>query len=137
MLPPFSEPISLINLLVLLIFHFLFNKLFFANSTVLEFFIIFITASIFSIDTEIPNKMCALSEAFLRSNLILFVKVFSLKSTNSDINSYKLRIFGFPSTIANVLKPKEDSIDVNLYNCLFTVSGSTFLLRSKTTRIPL
>ena len=81
--------------------------------------------------------MCALSEAFLRSNLILFVKVFSLKSTNSDINSFKLRIFGFPSTIANVLKPKEDSIDVNLYNCLFTVSGSTFLLRSKTTRIPL
>ena len=40
------------------------------------------------------------------------------------------------STIAKVLKPKELSIDVYLNNCLFTVSGSTFDLKSIATLIP-
>ena len=31
---------------------------------------------------------------------------------------------------------EDDSIDVNLYNCLLTVSGSTFLLKSIETLIP-
>ena len=124
-------------MLVLLIFHFLANKEIFAVSTVSDFFIIFIIESIFSTDTEIPNRICALSRAFAKSNLIFFVNVISLKFTNSDINSFKFNIFGFPSTIANVLKPNELSIEVNLYNCLLTVSGSTFLLKSKTTLTPL
>ena len=93
-------------------------------------------ASIFSTETEIPINIWALSKAFFKSNLILLVKVISRKFTNSDINSFKFNIFGFPFTIAKVLKPKEDSIDVNLYNCLLTVSGSTFLLRSITTLTP-
>jgi len=91
----------------------------------------------FSTDTEIPNKICAFSRALFKSNFIFLVKVFSLKFTNSDINSFKFSIFGFPSTIANVLKPNEDSIDVNLYNCLLIVSGSTFLLKSTATLTPL
>ena len=49
--------------------------------------------------------MWAFSWAFLKSNFILFVKVFSLKFTNSDINSFKFNIFGFPSTIANLQDP--------------------------------
>ena len=98
---------------------------------------ILIIESIFSTDTEIPNKICALSRAFAKSYLIFFVKVASLKFTNSDINSFKFNVFGFPLTIANVLKPNELSMEVNLYNCLLTVSGSTFLLKSKTTLIPL
>ena len=113
------------------------SKVFFAVSTFSEFFIIFITWSMFSTATEIPTKIWAFSWAFFKSNLILFVKVFSLKLTNSDINSFKFNIFGFLSTIARVLKPNELSIEVNLYNCLLTVSGSTFLLRSRTTLIPL
>ena len=95
------------------------------------------TESIFSTDTEIPNKICAFSRALLKSNFILFVNVFSLKFTNSDINSFKFNIFGFPLTMANVLKPNEDSMEVNLYNCLLTVSVSTFLLKSITTLTPL
>ena len=87
----------------------------------------------FSTDTEIPKKICTFSRAFFRSNLIFLVNVISLKFTNSDINSFKFNIFGFPSTIANVLNPNEDSTDVNLYNCLLTVSASTFLLKSITT----
>ena len=39
------------------IFHFLFNKDFFAESVFSEFFITFIIASIFSTATEIPIKM--------------------------------------------------------------------------------
>ena len=119
---------SFISFLVLLIFHFFANRDFFATSTVPELLIILITESIFSTDMEIPNKICALSWALFKSNLIFFVKVFSLKSTNSDINSFKFSIFGFPSTMANVLKPNELSIEVNLYNCLLIVSGSTFFL---------
>ena len=86
------------------------------------------TTSIFSTETDIPSNICALSKAFFKSNLIFFVKVISLKSTNSDMNSFKFNIFGFPLTIARVLKPNEDSIDVSLYNCLLIVSASTFFL---------
>ena len=43
---------------------------------------------------------------------------------------------GFWSTIARVLNPNELSIEVYLYNCLLTVSGSTFLLKSIETLIP-
>ena len=53
------------------------------------------------------------------------------------MNSFKFNIFGFPLTIARVLKPNDDSIEVSLYNCLLTVSGSIFLLRSMTTLTPL
>ena len=90
----------------------------------------------FSTATEMPNKTCAFSLALFKSNFILLVKVFFLKFTNSDINSFKFNIFGFPLTIAKVLKPKEVSTDVNLYSCLLTVSGSTFLLKSITTLTP-
>ena len=62
----------------------------------------------------IPIKMCALASVFFRSNLMLLSTVFSRKDTNCEINSLRLSILGFPSTIAKVLKPKEDSILVNL-----------------------
>ena len=80
----------------------------------LELLIILIIASILSTAVAIPIRMCALSSVFLRSNLMLLRTVFSLKETNCEINSFKFSIFGFPSTIANVLKPKEDSILVSL-----------------------
>ena len=48
----------------------------------------------------------------------------------------KEQVLGLFSTIANVLNPKELSKGVNLYNCLFIVSGSTFLLKSIETLIP-
>ena len=107
-----------------------------AISIVFEFLITFIAVSIFSTATEMPNNKCAFSWALFKSNFIFLVKVFSLKFTNSDINSLKFNIFGFPSTIAKVLKPKEVSTEVNLYNCLFTVSASTCLLKSITTLTP-
>ena len=59
-----------------------------------------------------------------------------LNLTNSEINSFKLSILGLLSTIAKVLKPKELSILVSLYNCRFIVSGSIPLLSSSTTLIP-
>ena len=73
-----------------------------------------IIASILSTAVAIPINICALSSVFLRSNLILLSTVFSLKETNCEMNSFRLSIFGFPSTIAKVLKPKEDSTLVNL-----------------------
>jgi len=79
-----------------------------------EFFIILITSSIFSTAVAKPIKIWALSSAFFKSNLILFVKVSSLNFTNSAINSFRLKIFGLLLTIANVLKPKELSIFVCL-----------------------
>ncbi len=60
----------------------------------------------------------------------------SLKFKKLDKKSFKLQVSGLPSTIASVLKPKELSIFVNLYNCLLTVSGSTAFLSSITTLIP-
>ena len=98
--------------------------------------IILIIGSIFSTAVAIPIKICALSSVLVNSKRICLVTVFSLKLTNSEIKSFNPSIFGLPSTIAKVLKPNEDSTDVNLYNCLLTVSGSTPLLRSITTLIP-
>ena len=80
--------------------------------------------------------MWALSSAFCKSNFIFLVKVSSLNLTNSEINSFKLKIFGLLSTIARVLKPKELSMLVNLYSCLRIVSPSTPFLNSMTTLIP-
>ena len=68
----------------------------------------------FSTAVEIPIKIWAFSSVFLKSNFILLKTVFSLKETNSEINSFRFRILGLPSTIAKVLNPKEDSMDVNL-----------------------
>ena len=118
------------------IFHFFNKRFFLAVSVSLEFLIILITSSIFSTAVAIPIKICALSSAFFKSNFILLVKVSSLNFTNSEINSFKLKIFGLFSTIASVLKPKELSIFVSLYNCLLIVSPSTPLLNSTTTLIP-
>ena len=81
------------------------------------------TSSIFSTETEIPINIWAFSCAFFKSNLIFLVNVISLNLTNSEINSFKFKILGLPSTIAKVLKPNDDSSEVNLYNCLFTISS--------------
>ena len=89
--------------------HFLLSKFFLAVSVSLELLIILIIGSIFSTAVDIPIKICALSSVLLRSNLILLSTVFSLKETNSEIKSLRFKIFGFPSTIARVLKPNEDS----------------------------
>ena len=122
--------------MLFLIFHFLAKRFFLATSVSLEFFIIFIISSMFSTAVASPIKICALSSAFLRSNFTLFITVSSLNFKNSDMNSFKLRIFGLLFTIANVLKPKELSILVSLYNCLLIVSGSTAFLNSITTLMP-
>ena len=91
----------------------------------------------FSTETDIPIRICALLRALFKSNLVLRVKVNSLKLTNSDINSFKFNIFGLPFTMAKVLNPNEVSTEVSFYNCLLTVSGSIFLLKSITTLTPL
>ena len=84
----------------------------------------------FSTAVAKPIKICALSSAFFKSNFTLLITVSSLNFKNSEINSFKFKILGLLSTIAKVLKPKELSIFVSLYNCLLTVSGSTpFLIQ--------
>ena len=98
--------------------------------------IIFIILSKFSTDTDNPIKICARSSAFFKSNFVFFITTSSLKDKKFSKNSFKLQVLGFWSTIANVLKPNELSIDVYLYNCLLTVSGSTFRLKSIDTLIP-
>ena len=128
--------ISLINFVDLLIFHFVFNSIFFASSGFLELLIILITLSIFSTDTDKPIKIWALSSAFFKSNFVLLITTSSLNERKFSKNSFKLQVLGFLSTIANVLKLKELSIDVYLNNCLLTVSGSTFDLKSIATRTP-
>ena len=67
----------------------------------------------FSTAVASPINMCALSSAFFKSNLILFVVVSSLNLTNSAMKSFKFKILGLSSTIANVLKPKELSMLVS------------------------
>jgi hypothetical protein len=91
-----------------------FNKDFLASSGVFEDRIIFIILSKFSTDTDNPIRMCALSSAFFKSNLVFLITTSSRNVKKFDKNSFKLQILGFPSTIAKVLKPKELSIDVFL-----------------------
>ena len=117
--------LKILILTLFLIAHFLLRRFFLAVSVSLDDLIIFIIASIFSTAVAIPIRICALSSVFFKSNFILLTTVFSLKSTNSEINSLRFRTFGLPFTIAKVLKPKEDSIEVSLYSCLLIVSGST------------
>ena len=80
--------------------------------------------------------MCALSSAFCKSCLVFLITTSSLKFKKCVRKSFRLHVSGLPSTIANVLKPKELSIWVFLYSCLFTVSGSTPFLKSIDTLIP-
>ena len=128
--------ISLINFWDLLIFHLIFNNLIFASSGFLDDLIIFITLSKFSTLTISPINVCAFSSALFRSNFVFLITTSSLNFKKFSKKSLRLQFFGFLSTIANVLKPKELSIDVYLNNCLLTVSGSTFLLKSIETLIP-
>ena len=114
----FFFSIKLINLILFFIFHFLDRRFFLADSVSFDFFIIFIISSIFSTAVANPINICALSSAFFKSNLILLITVFSLNFKNSEINSFKFKILGLLFTIANVLKPKELSMLVSLYNCL-------------------
>ena len=97
---------------------------------------IFIILSKFSTATDKPISICALSSAFCKSNFVFFITTSSLKDKKFVKNFLRSQVSGFPSTIANVLKPKELSIWVFLYNCLFTVSGSTPFLKSIDTLIP-
>ena len=90
----------------------------------------------FSTETDNPINICARSSAFWRSNLVFLITTSSLKVKKLDKKSFKVHVWGFPSTIAKVLKPKELSICVFLYNCLFIVSGSTPFLKSIATLIP-
>ncbi len=120
----------------MLIFHLVFSKDFFASSGFFEDLINFITLSIFSTLTERPTSICALSSAFLRSYLVFLITTSSLNFKKFSIKSFRLQVLGLLSTIANELKQKEFSIEVYLYNCLFTVSGSIFLLKSIATLIP-
>ena len=80
--------------------------------------------------------MWALSSGFFKSNLVFLITISSLNFKKFSKKSLRLQVFGLLSTIAKLLNPKELSIDVYLYNCLFTVSGSTLLLRSIATLIP-
>ena len=95
-----------------------------------------IILSKFSTDTDKPINIWALSSAFCRSNFVFFITTSSLNDKKFDKNSFKLHVWGFPSTIARVLNPNELSICVFLYNCLLIVSGSTPFLKSIETLIP-
>ena len=92
----------------------MFNKDFFASSGVLDDLIILIILSKFSTDTDSPIKIWALSSAFFKSNLVFFITTSSRNDKKLVKKSFRLHVFGFPLTIANVLKPKELSIDVFL-----------------------
>ena len=98
----------------MLIFHFVFKIACLASSGVFEERIILIILSKFSTDTDKPNNICALSSAFWRSNFVFFITTSSLKDKKFVKKSFKLQVFGFPSTIAKVLKPNELSIWVFL-----------------------
>ena len=111
---PFLPSTKEINFCDLLIFHFVFKIEDFASSGVFDDRIIFIILSKFSTDTDNPINICALSSAFWRSNFVFLVTTSSLNVKKFDKNSFKLQVFGFPSTIAKVLKPKELSIWVFL-----------------------
>ena len=132
----FLFSIKFINFNDLLIFHFRLSKAFLASSGVLDFLIIFITLSRFSTETDRPINIWALSSAFFNSNLVFFITTSSLNFKKFSKKSLRLHVLGLLSTIAKVLKPKELSIDVYLYNCLLTVSGSTLARRSIATLIP-
>ena len=119
---------NFISLEDLFIFHVVFKSNVLASSGFLEDLIILITLSIFSTLTDNPNKICTLSSAFLRSNFVLLITTSSLNFKKFSKKSLRLQVFGFWSTIAKELKPKEVSIEVYLYNCLLSVSGSMFLL---------
>ncbi len=94
----------------LLIFHLVFKIDLLASSGVFEFLIILITLSKFSTDTDNPIKMCALSSAFFKSNLVFFTTTSSLNDKKFSKKSLSEHVFGFPSTIASVLNPNELSI---------------------------
>ena len=98
----------------MLIFQLVFNKDFLASSGVFEDLIILITLSKFSTETDRPTSICALSSAFLSSNFVFFITTSYLKVKKFVKKSFKLHVSGFPLTMANVLKPKELSIDVFL-----------------------
>ena len=102
------------NFEVLFIFHLIFSKEFFASSGVLDVLIIFITLSKFSIDTERPINVWALSSAFFKSYLVLLMTTSSLKDKKFSRKSFNEQVWGLFLTIANVLNPKELSIDVYL-----------------------
>ena len=96
------------------IFHLVLRIAFFASSGVLEDLMIFIILSKFSTATDRPIKIWALSSAFWRSNFVFLITTSSLKDKKLERNSFNVHVFGFPSTIAKVLKPKELSIWVFL-----------------------
>ena len=92
----------------------MFKREFFACYGFLDERIILITLSIFSTETDKPINMWALSSAFLRSNFVFLTTTSSLKFKKDSKKSFRLQFFGFLSTIANVLKLKEDSKEVYL-----------------------
>ena len=90
----------------------------------------------FSTLTDNPTSIWALSSAFCKSYLVFLITTSSLNFKKFSKKSFSPHVLGLLSTIARLLNPNELSIDVYLYNCLLTVSGSTFLLRSIATLIP-
>ena len=98
----------------MLIFHLLIKRDFFASSGVFDDLIILIILSKFSTDTDKPIKIWARSSAFFKSNFVFLMTTSSLKLKKFSKNSFKLQVFGFLSTIAKVLNPKELSIEVYL-----------------------
>ena len=103
-----------INFCVLLIFHFVFRMDCFASSGVFDERIILIILSKFSTETDKPNKMWARSSALFRSYFVFLITTSSLNDKKLVKKSFRLQVFGFPSTMAKVLKPKELSIWVFL-----------------------
>ena len=88
-------------------FHFFNNKDDFASLGFLDFLIIEIISSIFSIAMNNPISIWERSFAFFKSNKVLLIIVFSLNFTKISINCLRFRSSGFFSFIANVLKPNE------------------------------
>ena len=85
-----------------------------ASSGVFDERIILIILSKFSTDTDNPINIWAISSAFCKSNLVFLITTSSLNDKKFDKKSFNVHVLGFPSTIANVLKPKELSIWVFL-----------------------
>ena len=106
-----------------MIFHFISNNFFLASSGSFEFLIIFITLSKFSTLTDNPINMGPIL-SFFKSNLVFLITTSSRNFKKFSKKSFRLQFLGLLSTIASVLNPKELSIEVNLNNCLLTVSGS-------------
>ena len=107
-----------------------------ASSGLFEPLIKAITSSILSEAIIKPSNICALSSAFLSSNLDLLITTSCRWSTKWTIKSFKFKTTGLPFTKAMLLTENEVCKDVYLNNLFKTTLGIASLLISYTILIP-